>query len=86
MRYELPYIGTAKLMVGVKKNSKEKIQYCITAINGKKIICQDIPKPLNITNNKIITQEIIKFIRPLVTTEIGNISLGKYTFLIKFPF
>lgn len=32
MRYELPYIGTAKLMVGVKKNSKEKIQYCITAI------------------------------------------------------
>lgn len=32
MRCVLPYIGTAKLMVGVKKSSKEKIQYCITTI------------------------------------------------------
>lgn len=32
MRCVLPYIGTAKLMVGVKKSSKEKVQYCITAI------------------------------------------------------
>lgn len=32
MRYAMPYIGIAKLMVGVKKKSKEKIQYCITTI------------------------------------------------------
>ena len=32
MRCVLPYIGTVKLMVGVKKSSKEKIQYCITTI------------------------------------------------------
>ena len=32
MRFTMPYIGTAKLVVGVKKKSKEKIQYCITTI------------------------------------------------------
>ena len=33
MRYELPGIGIAKMMVGVKR-SGEKVQYCITAIKA----------------------------------------------------
>ena len=33
MRYELPSIGIAKMMVGVKR-SGEKVQYCITAIKA----------------------------------------------------
>lgn len=32
MEYELPGIGTVKLVVGIHKRTKEKIQYCITAI------------------------------------------------------
>ncbi len=38
------------------------------------------------TKAKIIIVEIIKFTASLVTTDNGNISLGKYTFLIIFPF
>ena len=36
-----------------------------------------IPKPENITNANIINVEIIKLTAPLVTTDIGKISLGK---------
>ena len=39
--------------------------------------------PTNKTKIKIIIQEIKKLTNPLVTTDIGNISRGKYTFLIK---
>ena len=62
--------------------AKETI-YCIKAINGKNTKCHDIPQPENITKTKIIIHDIRKLIRPLVTIDIGNISLGKYTFLIK---
>ena len=41
------------------------------------------PIPLNSKKIIIIMQDIKKFTNPLVTTEIGNISLGKYTFLIR---
>ena len=43
------------------------------------------PIPLNNTKSKIITQEIKKLMNPAVTTLIGKISLGKYTFLIIPP-
>lgn len=33
MQCNLEGIGTVKLMVGIKKKSKEKVQYCITAIS-----------------------------------------------------
>ena len=46
----------------------------------------DIPIPPIITNPKIISVEIRKLIVSAVTTEIGTISLGKYTFFIIFPF
>ena len=45
-----------------------------------------IPTPYPITNAIIIIVDIIKFIASLVTTDIGNISLGKYTFFTIFPF
>ena len=41
--------------------------------------------PPNITNPNIIIVDIKKFTPSLVTTEIGKISLGKYTFFILFP-
>ena len=34
MRYHCPGIGTVKMTVGVKRGSHEKVQYCITAIEG----------------------------------------------------
>ena len=46
-------------------------------INGKKIIFQENPIPLHIRNITIIKHEIKKLISPLVTMDIGNISLGK---------
>ena len=40
------------------------------------------PIPPNIKKINIIKHEIKKLISPLVTTDIGNISLGKKTFFI----
>ena len=34
MHYDCPGIGTVKMTVGVKRGSHEKVQYCITAIEG----------------------------------------------------
>ena len=34
MEYELIGIGKVKMTVGIRRRSKEKIQYCITAISG----------------------------------------------------
>ena len=45
-----------------------------------------IPIPPKNTTPKIIIVEIKKFIVSAVTTDIGIISLGKYTFFIMFPF
>ena len=39
-----------------------------------------------INDRNIITHDIKKLIIPDVTIDIGNISLGKYTFFIKSPF
>ena len=36
MAYNCPGIGVVKMMVGVKKRDKTKIQYCITAIDTNK--------------------------------------------------
>ena len=55
-------------------------------MNGKNTICHVIPLPVKIANNRIITQLIKKLTAPDVTADIGNISLGKYTFFIRFPF
>ena len=33
MEYSCPGIGDVKLLVGVRKRDKTKIQYCITAMN-----------------------------------------------------
>ena len=41
--------------------------------------------PVKIKKIKIIIQEIKKLTSPLVTIEIGKISLGKYTFFKIFP-
>ncbi len=46
----------------------------------------DIPIPPNMTNPSIIIVDIRKFITSAVTTDIGIISLGKYTFFMIFPF
>ena len=35
MEYELFGIGTVKMTVGVRRKTREKVQYCITAINNK---------------------------------------------------
>ena len=35
MEYELTGIGTVKMTVGVRKRTREKVQYCITAIDSK---------------------------------------------------
>ena len=53
---------------------------CNSAIKGTIIMCQEIPTPEKIQNMIIITHEIKKLTRPLKATDIGNISLGKYTF------
>ena len=37
MAYPLPGIGMAKMTVGIRRLSKEKVQYCITAISGSEI-------------------------------------------------
>lgn len=37
MAYPLPGIGMAKMTVGIRRLSKEKVQYCITAISGSDI-------------------------------------------------
>ena len=34
MEYELIGIGKVKMTVGIRRRTKEKIQYCITAISG----------------------------------------------------
>lgn len=59
--------------------------YCTSNITGYNNTYQVKPKPENIQNANIIIVDITKFIAPLVATEIGNISLGKYTFCIIFP-
>ena len=59
--------------------------YCIAKIRKYHNQFIFIPRPLTKTNITIIIVEIKKFIASLVTTDIGNISLGKYTFLIIFP-
>jgi hypothetical protein len=61
-------------------------KYSTKAINGKNIICQENPTLENNININIIMHEIKKLIKPEVATEIGNISLGKYTFLIILAF
>lgn len=38
MSYVSPGVGVVKMMVGVRKGDKSKIQYCITAIDADKII------------------------------------------------
>ena len=58
----------------------------IIAIIGNKITYLWIPIPLAITNINTIIHDIKKFISALVATDIGNISLGKNTFLIIFSF
>ena len=35
MEYKLTGIGTVKMTVGVRKRTREKVQYCITAIDSK---------------------------------------------------
>ncbi len=35
MEYELTGIGNVKMTVGVRKRTREKVQYCITAIDSK---------------------------------------------------
>ena len=35
MEYELTGIGIVKMTVGVRKRTREKVQYCITAIDSK---------------------------------------------------
>lgn len=35
MEYKLTGIGTVKMTVGVRKHTREKVQYCITAIDSK---------------------------------------------------
>lgn len=37
MAYHLPGIGMVKMTVGIRRLSKEKVQYCITAISGSDI-------------------------------------------------
>ena len=34
MEYELTGIGKVKMTVGIRRRTKEKVQYCITAINS----------------------------------------------------
>ena len=34
MKYECPGIGIVKMTVGVRRGNHEKVQYCITAIEG----------------------------------------------------
>ena len=34
MRYDSPGIGVVKMTVGVRRQTHEKVQYCITAIEG----------------------------------------------------
>ncbi|SKC36813.1 hypothetical protein SAMN06298215_0396 [Bacteroidales bacterium WCE2008] len=36
MTYNCPGIGQVKMLVGVKKSDKSKVQYCITAIDATK--------------------------------------------------
>ena len=61
-------------------------KYWTIKTKGYNTIYFDIPSPPKITNPKMINVEIIKLIASLVTTEIGIISLGKYTFFRMFPF
>lgn len=35
MEYDLAYIGKVKMTVGVRRRTKEKVQYCITAISSE---------------------------------------------------
>ena len=35
MEYELIGIGKVKMTVGIRRRTKEKVQYCITAISGR---------------------------------------------------
>ena len=35
MVYDLAYIGKVKMTVGVRRRTKEKVQYCITAISNE---------------------------------------------------
>ena len=57
---------------------------CIAKITKYHKMFQDNPIPPNITKPNIIIVAIKKFTPSLATTDIGRISLGKYTFLIMF--
>lgn len=59
--------------------------YCTSKTTGYNNKYQVSPTPENKQKAIIITVDIIKLIAPLVATETGNISLGKYTFCIMFP-
>lgn len=34
MKYDLPGVGEVKLMVGIVRRTKDKVQYCITVIQA----------------------------------------------------
>lgn len=67
----------------IKTRPRDKINW-MKAMTGKNKIYGLNPIPLKIKKIRIIRLEIIKFVNPLATTEIGNTSRGKYTFLIMF--
>ena len=58
--------------------------HCISSITGYNSINFEKPIPDISTNANIIIVEIRKFIAPLITLDIGKISLGKYTFLLYY--
>ena len=35
MEYDLSFIGKVKMTVGIRRRTKEKVQYCITAISSE---------------------------------------------------
>ena len=35
MDYDLAFIGKVKMTVGIRRRTKEKVQYCITAISSE---------------------------------------------------
>ena len=80
MIYSASLIYTLIALV-IKIIPNDKI-YWHNITSGNNKIYQLKPRPLQIKKIKIIGIEIKKFTNPLVATEIGKISLGKYTFLM----
>ena len=73
--------------MALKASTKPKVKInWIKAISGNNIRCQLIPSPPNTQNIRTIIQLIKKFTKPLIATDIGRISLGKYTFFNIFAF